>query len=106
VRALAPDGIDRALDIAGSGVIPELIELTGEPSRVLSIADFSAPEQGAQVSTSSTNTAGALAEAARLFTEGAFGIPVEKTFPLADAAEAQRASEAGHVTGKFVVTVP
>jgi NADPH:quinone reductase-like Zn-dependent oxidoreductase len=30
VRALAPDGIDAALDIAGSGVIPELIELTGD----------------------------------------------------------------------------
>ena len=105
VRALAPDGIDAALDIAGSGIIPELIELTGEPSKVLSIADFSAPEHGAQVSTATTNTADALAEAAKLFTEGTFRIPVEKTFPLAEAAEAQRASEAGHVTGKHVVTV-
>jgi NADPH:quinone reductase-like Zn-dependent oxidoreductase len=105
VRALAPDGIDAALDIAGSGIIPELIELTGEPSKVLSIADFSAPEHGAQVSTAATNTADALAEAAKLFTEGTFRIPVENTFPLAEAAEAQRASEAGHVTGKHVVTV-
>jgi NADPH:quinone reductase-like Zn-dependent oxidoreductase len=106
VRALAPEGIDAALDIAGSGVVPELIELTGDPSKVLSIADFGAPEHGAQVSTNATNTAGALAEVAKLFTEGAFRIPVEKTFPLAEAAEAQRASEVGHVTGKFVVTVP
>jgi NADPH:quinone reductase-like Zn-dependent oxidoreductase len=106
VRSLAPEGIDAAFDIAGSGVVPELIELTGDPSKVLSIADFSAPEHGAQVSTNATNTAGALEEAAKLFTEGAFRIPVEKTFPLAEAAEAQRASEAGHVTGKFVVTVP
>jgi NADPH:quinone reductase-like Zn-dependent oxidoreductase len=106
VRSLAPEGIDAALDIAGSGVVPELIELTGDPSKVLSIADFSAPEHGAQVSTNAANTAGALAEAARLFDEGAFRIPVEKTFPLAEAAEAQRASEAGHVAGKFVVTVP
>lgn len=104
--ALAPNGVDAALDIAGSGVIPELIELTGEPSKVLSIADFTAPVHGAQVSTSASNTAGALAEAARLFTEGAFRIPVEKTFPLAAAAEAQAASQAGHVTGRLVVTVP
>lgn len=106
VRAIAPGGVDAALDIAGSGVVPELIELTGEPSRVLSIADFNAPEQGAQVSTSSTNITAALEEAARLFTEGAFRIPVERTFPLGEAAQAQEASEAGHVRGKFVLTVP
>ena len=104
VRALAPNGVDAALDIAGSGVIPELIELTGEPTKVLSIADFSAPEHGAQVSGSSTNAADAFAEAARLFTEGAFYLPIEKSFPLEAAAQAQEASKAGHVAGRFVVT--
>ena len=105
VRTLAPNGVDAALDLAGSGVIPELIELTGNPAKVLSIADFSAPTYGAQISTTAANPAGALAEAARLFTEGAFRMPVEKTFPLEAAAEAQTASAAGHVAGKFVVTV-
>lgn len=106
VRALAPDGIDAALDIAGSGVIPELVELTGDASKVLSIADFSAPEHGAQVSTTATNAADAFAEAARLFTDGEFRIPIARTFPLAAAAEAQAASQAGHVAGRLVVTVP
>jgi NADPH:quinone reductase-like Zn-dependent oxidoreductase len=106
VRDLAPNGVEAALDIAGSGVIPELIELTGEPSKVLSIADFGAPEHGALVSTSSKNATGAMAEAAKLFTEGAFTLPVEKTFPLEEAAEAQATSEAGHVAGRLVVTVP
>lgn len=106
VRALAPDGIDAALDIAGSGVIPELIELAGEPSKVLSIADFGAPGHGAQVAAEPTNAAEAFAEAARLFTEGKFRMPVEKAFPLAEAAAAQEASAAGHVAGRFVVTVP
>ena len=105
VRSLAPDGIDAALDIAGSGVIPELIELTGEPSKVLSIADFSAPEHGAQVSTTSTNPADAFAETAKLFTEGSFHLPVEKAFPLEETAEAQSASAEGHVAGRFVVKV-
>jgi NADPH:quinone reductase-like Zn-dependent oxidoreductase len=86
-------------------VIPELIKLTGEPPKVLSIADFNAPEHGAQVSSGSTMAAGALEEAARLFTEGAFNLPVEKTFALEAAAEAQTASETGHVTGRRVVTV-
>ncbi|MEJ7629455.1 MAG: NADP-dependent oxidoreductase [Nocardioidaceae bacterium] len=106
VRALTPDGVDAALDIAGSGVIPELIELTGEPSKVLSIADFSAPEHGAQVSSTSTNAAAAYAEAARLFTAGQLHLPVERTFSLEDAAEAQAASAAGHVAGRLIVTVP
>ena len=39
VRALAPDGVDAALDVAGSGVLPELIELAGGPEHVVTIAD-------------------------------------------------------------------
>ena len=106
VRVLAPNGIDAALDIAGSGVIPELIELTGEPSKVLSIADFSAPQYGAQVSSNGTNRAAAYAEAARLFSAGTFHLPVEKAFPLTQAAQAQAASAEGHVVGKYIVTIP
>ncbi len=40
VRQLAPKGVDRALDVAGSGIIPELIEIVHDPARVLSVADF------------------------------------------------------------------
>jgi NADPH:quinone reductase-like Zn-dependent oxidoreductase len=105
VRALAPTGIDAALDIAGSGVIPELISLTGDPKKVLSIADFSAPKLGAQVSGTAVNRAGALAEAARLFATGTFRIPVAKTFLLTAAGEAQTLSAAGHVVGKLVIKV-
>lgn len=105
VRALAPRGVDAALDLAGSGIIPELIELTGNPSKVLSIADFTAPKYGAQVSITPSNAAEAFAEAARLFVKGVFRIRVEKTFPLEAAAAAQAANAAGHVAGKFVVTV-
>ena len=105
VRALAPDGVDAALDIAGSGVIPELIELTGEPAKVLSIADFNAPSYGAQVSDTFSNAADAFGEAVRLFSEGAFHLPVEKTFPLEQAGEAQAENAAGHTVGKLVVSV-
>ncbi len=105
VRAIAPHGIDAALDIAGSGVIPELIELTGTPARVLSIADFSAPSHGAQVSSVSVDPAAAFAEVARLYTQGGFHLPVEKTFSLEQAAEAQRASADGHVAGRLVVVI-
>jgi NADPH:quinone reductase-like Zn-dependent oxidoreductase len=106
VRALAPKGVDAALDIAGSGIIPELVALTGDPAKVLSIADFSAPEHGAQVSFAASDNVAAYREAVRLFTAGALHLPVERTFPLAAASEAHAASQAGHVTGRLVITVP
>ncbi len=104
VRALAPNGVDAALDIAGSGVIADLIELTGDPTKVLSIADFTAPEQGAQVSTDSANQNAAYAEAARLAGAGALRIPVQQAFPLDQAAQAHALSAAGHVVGRLVLT--
>jgi NADPH:quinone reductase-like Zn-dependent oxidoreductase len=106
VRALAPDGVDAAIDVAGSGVIPELIELTGDPAKVLSIADFSAPERGAQVTSASEDQPAAFAEAARLWARGALRIPVAGTFPLTEAAAAHSAAQNGHVAGRWIVTIP
>jgi NADPH:quinone reductase-like Zn-dependent oxidoreductase len=104
VREVAPDGVDRAFDVVGSGVLPELIELSGSPDNVVSIADFSAPEHGVRVTTGAEERAFyALADAARLHEQGRFSIPVERTLPFADAAEAHRLSESGHVRGKLVV---
>jgi NADPH:quinone reductase-like Zn-dependent oxidoreductase len=105
VRALAPGGVDAALDIAGSGVIPELIELTGDPARVLSIGDRGAAEHGAQLSLTANDPAAAYAEAARLFADGALHMPIARTYRLDEAAEAQRASAAGHVTGRTVIAI-
>jgi NADPH:quinone reductase-like Zn-dependent oxidoreductase len=107
VRKLAPAGVDAALDIAGSGVIPELIELVGDPLRVLSIADFTAPKYGAQLSLAAQkDPERVLAEAARLFSQGAFHVTVGMTFPLAQAAEAYKLCAAGHVTGKLIISIP
>jgi len=106
VRELAPSGVDAALDIAGSGVIPQLIELVGDPSRVLSIADFTAPQFGAQLSLmAQKDPERVLAEAARLFSEGALRVRLGGTFPLAQAAEAYQLCAAGHAVGKLVITI-
>lgn len=105
VRALAPNGVDAALDIAGSGVIPELIELTGEPAKVVSIADFGAAQHGAQVSSGGGTATAAFEEAARLFLEGRFRLRVERTFSLEEAGEAQRVSQNGHLRGRLIISV-
>jgi NADPH:quinone reductase-like Zn-dependent oxidoreductase len=104
VRALAPDGVDLAFDTAGKGDIPALIELTGDPARVATIADFGAGQLGVKVTGGADGRApGALEEAATLIEAGRFSLPVAETFPFDRAADAHRASEGGHVRGKLVL---
>jgi NADPH:quinone reductase-like Zn-dependent oxidoreductase len=107
VRALAPDGVDLALDVAGSGVLPELIELAGGPEHVVTVADFSgAQEYGVRFSRGDSGRAlHVLAEIGELIESGRFSLPVAQTFPLAEVAEAHRVSEGGHVRGKLVLLV-
>jgi NADPH:quinone reductase-like Zn-dependent oxidoreductase len=107
VRALAPDGVDEALDVAGSGVLPELIELAGGPCRVVTIADFGGGrEHGVRFSSGDAGRAvHALAGIGELIESGRFSLPVAQTFPLAEVAEAHRVSEDGHLRGKLVLLV-
>jgi NADPH:quinone reductase-like Zn-dependent oxidoreductase len=107
VRTLAPDGVDLALDVAGSGVLPELIGLAGGPERVVTIADFGgAQEHGVTFSRGDTGRAvHVLAEIGDLVESGRFSLPVAQTFPLAEVAAAHRVSEAGHTRGKLVLLV-
>jgi len=107
VRALAPDGVDAALDVAGSGVLPELIELADGPEYVVTIADFTgAQEHGVRFSRGDAGRAvHALAEIGELIESGRFSLPVARTFPLAEIAQAHRAGEDGHVREKLVLVI-
>jgi NADPH:quinone reductase-like Zn-dependent oxidoreductase len=107
VRAIAADGVDFALDVAGSGVLPELIDLAGGAENVITIADFlGAQRYGVRFSRGSSGRAEyAIALAMQLIDEGTFGIPVGQAFPLEDVAEAHRVGESGKVRGKLVLTV-
>ena len=107
VRALAPEGVDAALDVAGSGVLPELIELAGGAGQVITIADFDGAQQyGVRFSRGDAGRAlYALAQIGDLIESGRFSLPVGQTFPLTDVAEAHRVSEDGHVRGKLVLLV-
>ncbi|MEV6421338.1 NADP-dependent oxidoreductase [Streptomyces sp. NPDC051662] len=107
VRALAPGGADLALDVAGSGVLPELIGLAGAPTNVVTIADFTgAQEHGVRFSRGDTGRAlYVLNEIGPLIEAGRFAPPAVRTFPLADIADAHRVGEEGHVRGKLVLLV-
>lgn len=106
VRALAPDGVDLALDVAGSGVLPELIDLAGGASQVLTVADFlGAREHGVRFSRGDTGRAlHSLAGIGDLIESGRFTPPEILTFPLTDIAEVHRLLDSGHPRAKLILT--
>lgn len=107
IRALAPAGVDTALDVAGSGVLPALIDLAGGPQNVVTLADFDGAKQhGVRFSNGFQGHAfHALAEIGALIEAGRFWLPVERTYPLHEIAEAHRVSEQGHVRGRLVLVI-
>lgn len=103
VPDVAPEGIDAALDISGAGVISDLVTLVGDPTKVISIADFTAPSLGARVSTGAnrtTNPRDGFAEALAL---PHFALNIEHTYALEDTSAAHQQAERGHTVGKLVV---
>ena len=108
VRALAPGGIDTALDVAGNGVLPQLIDLAGGAQNVVTLADFAgAKEHDVHFSNgfADGHAFHSLATIGELIEAGGFWLPVDKTFPLAAIGEAHRALERGGVRGRLVLIV-
>lgn len=108
VRALAPNGIDAAFDIVGSGVIDDLVELTGDPQRVLTIVISEAGKGGGIKSSFQVvdRPEVALQELATAFEEGKFRMHVQKVFPLEETAAAQALVAQGQTSGRVVVSIP
>ncbi|WP_328759609.1 MULTISPECIES: NADP-dependent oxidoreductase [Streptomyces] len=105
VRAIAPQGVDAVLDASGRGEIPDSIDLAGGPARVLTLVAFDAADTGIQVHMSAPgeNGAQALRDILNLMEQGRLRVPIWRTFPLAEAADALQVSQAGHLGGKIVL---
>ncbi|EMD27740.1 NADP-dependent oxidoreductase [Amycolatopsis azurea] len=104
VRAVAPQGIDASFDASGQS-LATLVELTGGPKRVVTIAAADAADHGVRFTSGSPaeQVPGSLAEGAALAAEGKLTLPISRVYPLAEAAAAQDESQAGHVRGKLVL---
>jgi NADPH:quinone reductase-like Zn-dependent oxidoreductase len=108
VREIAPGGVDAALDAAGGGALPALVELAGDPKQVVTIADYAgAQETGARFSggMGTERAIHGLRHIGELIESGEFSLPVAQTFPLEKAGDAHELSEEGHVRGKLVLLV-
>ncbi|MFI1036010.1 NADP-dependent oxidoreductase [Streptomyces sp. NPDC020951] len=104
VRAIAPEGVDAVLDASGRGEIPLSIELAGGPERVLTLVAFDAGDLGIQVHMDgASGGVRALHEILALIEEGRLHVPIQRTYPLTEAAAALDLSRTGHVGGKIVL---
>ena len=108
VQALAPNGVDAALDLVGTDEALDVsLALVPDRERVTTIAAFvRGQEEGVLLPGGPTAEAirdAARPELARLAGEGRLGVVVARTYPLADAAEAHRQIATGHTTGKLAL---
>jgi NADPH2:quinone reductase len=114
VRAVAPAGIDAAIDTVGTDeAVTVSLALLGDPARLVTIANA----QFAAVTAAGGHAIGGGAGAdpgtairdaarltlARLFADGAIGVDVARTFPLEEARTAYELLVTGHAGGKVVL---
>jgi NADPH:quinone reductase-like Zn-dependent oxidoreductase len=105
VRAVAPDGVDAALDGAGGDALTVSLAMVAHRDRILTLVEHDrAQELGIRV-TPGLRSADRLAELADLHTQEKLRIHVRKTFSLDRAADAHREVETGHGRGKVVLTI-
>lgn len=106
VRELAPEGVDAVFDAAGKGALEDSITLRGGTDRIVTTADFRARELGVVFAEGpQRRSAARLAELAQQAADGTLVTTLSATYPLAEAAKAQQAGDAGHNRGKIVLTV-
>jgi NADPH:quinone reductase len=110
VRALAPDGVDAAIDCVGTDEAVDVsLELVEDRDRIVSIAAFGradagikligggpGADPGTELRDAARGQLTALVEAGRLTVDA-------RAYPLDAVAEAHREGQRGHVSGKLVL---
>ncbi|MFE6027524.1 NADP-dependent oxidoreductase [Streptomyces niveus] len=119
VAALAGGRVDRALDTAptggridradqaspGGGSLPTLIELTGDPDRVLTVSDFAAAAELGTRITQIEMRYDRMSEFARLAGEGVLAVSVARTYTLDQIEEAAELSQSRRPGGKLMLVL-
>ena len=111
VKAISQDPVDLVLDTAPvGGALPDLVEIAGgDPRRVLTISDIEAARELGVRDTFREAPAllshrfEAFPEFAQLAADGAFTVPIARTFPLEDWRAALEISLTGHARGKLLL---
>lgn len=119
VAALAGGRVDRALDTAptggridrahqagpGGGSLSSLIELTGDPDRVLTVSDFAAAAELGTRITQIEMRYDRMSEFARLAGEGVLVVSVARIYTLDQIQEAAKLSQSRRPGGKLMLVL-
>jgi enoyl reductase len=104
VRALAPDGVDAALDASGTEeALRVSLDVAGSADRVGTVAFTPAAAQLGVRRLSTDRSTAQLRGLTDLYTAGALRVVVQRAYPLDQAAQAHRDIETRHVRGKLVL---
>ncbi|MGA1835915.1 NADP-dependent oxidoreductase [Herbiconiux sp. 11R-BC] len=101
------DRVDAVLDVAGHGGLTEAVAATGDPARVVTLADHpGAAASGALMSNPGPDRApDALAVTMPMLADGTLRLKAHQALPVADAAEAHRRLASGETHDKLVLTL-
>lgn len=99
--------VDAVFDAAGAGVLSDSVTLRGGTERIVTIADPAAFDMGITFSSGQAGdqNSDVLAELGSQAAAGKLRIKHAGSYPLAEAAEAERESATGHSGGKITLEV-
>lgn len=105
VRTAAPGGVDFVFDASGAGVLADSVALAGDAGKVVTIADPSFAQHGVRFTgmDPADRFPEALPQLADLIATGKLDLPVWRTYPLGEAAQAHADIEARRNQGKVVL---
>jgi NADPH:quinone reductase-like Zn-dependent oxidoreductase len=105
LTALAPDGVDIALDTAASGSLDDLVAITGDPERVATVADHARGQSLGTHVVNAENDSTLLSAAGELGRQGRYTPRIEEAYPLERIADAHAHAERGRTRGKIVISI-
>lgn len=105
VRALAPGGVDAALDGAGGAALDVSLELVPDRGRILTMVDHDKADELGIMVTKGVRTAERLGRYAALCAKGELKFLIRRTYRLEEAADAHREIETRHGRGKLALLI-
>ncbi|MEU9943429.1 NADP-dependent oxidoreductase [Streptomyces lavendulae] len=105
LSVLAPRGVDIALDTAASGSLEDLVAITGDPMRVVTVADHAGGQRLGTHVVNAENNSTLLSVAAELGRQGCYTPRIEQAYPLERIADAHAHAERGRTRGKIVICI-
>lgn len=105
VRAVAPDGVDAALDAVGGGEpLRESLALGIDRDRIGTLVDFDLAHHLGVRPIRAERSRDNLRQLVNLYEAGKLRVTIRARYPLAEIAQAHREVEGGHGRGKVIVT--